>query len=228
VARVYTTDFGDAPLGSPPPGWTVRWAAWPDVEVVEDATATNGRAVKFTAGGSSVSGPWRALTWDLIDNDPGRANAEILALVKSTGTVFSTGAQTYFGPCARLGSADNQSVAATLYTGSGTGGVQIIRRSGSTDQRTTSTVSAVRWEPGEWWWIRMFSVDDDRFFAKLWKRGDAEPAAWSVERTDSVAAVSGLVGVLCFNPGTYWLDRITVVTEPEQRRGWTVGAVGRR
>jgi outer membrane protein assembly factor BamB len=72
------------------------------------------------------------------------------------------------------------------------------------------------WTPNEWYTIKS-RVDVDAkgsgvIRAKAWKKGDAEPDAWTIEFAHKIAHANGAPGLFSFTPQEQraWIDNITV------------------
>lgn len=79
----YQADFSGETLGSTavPTGWTHRWDAHASFEIVADAAAPGGKALRLTQGGSALRS---LLSLDEIDADANRDVIEVAALIRTT------------------------------------------------------------------------------------------------------------------------------------------------
>ena len=61
------------------------------------------------------------------------------------------------------------------------------------------------WEPDTWYTVRFevkIAAEEALCRAKVWPRGDPEPAAWSIVVTDPFPNVEGSAGLYCYSAGT--------------------------
>jgi len=72
------------------------------------------------------------------------------------------------------------------------------------------------WTPNQWYKIKsrvdMASDGSGVVRATAWKKGDEEPAAWTIEVTHKHAHAEGAPGLFAFTPQEQraWIDNITV------------------
>lgn len=95
------------------------------------------------------------------------------------------------------------------------GNAQILEVS-SNHERLKESVR-FRWNPGEWYRLKTrVEVDDDgsgRILAKAWPKGEAEPAAWTLDVEHQYAHRHGTPGLIGFSPQarySVYVDNLSV------------------
>lgn len=69
------------------------------------------------------------------------------------------------------------------------------------------------WDPDVWYTMKMrVDIEGDRAFVrgKVWKRGDAEPGAWTIEAEDPLPIREGSPGLYGYSPANIYFDNVRV------------------
>lgn len=181
----YEIEFEGEITGSPPSNFTDRWVTTGHTWAIREKAGTfRGKCLEHTRTTSER----RLLSWDT----PGSVlDADILCRVRSNS--WSSANQVYLvarGSGAAgtetgyyLRNVSNTQIALGKYVA----GV-------STNIGATVTFDPVALTTNQWLWMR-FRVQGTSLKAKVWKSGQAEPAAWNIEATDASIAAAGWVGV---------------------------------
>lgn len=193
----YFTDFADTAVGQIPAGWTDRWNTGAGWTVVEDATASAGKALKGTAANE------RLLSWDAINADPDRAEVEVLTRIKGLGTWVSHAVALRASGAAaskrgyRGGAQFNTHAGIYKYIANTAGAI------GSTPYTLTVNV----------WHLIRFRAEGDQIKLKMWRDGQPEPAAWTIQATNAEITEAGWVGALVTSGnGDHVFDWFAVAT----------------
>ena len=182
---VYSTDFAGEVTGSPPANFTSRWTATNEAWTIrEKAGALGGKCLEHT----QTAAARRLYSWDTPGTD---TNSEILLRWRSS---FAAGMT-------------NQLYVTLRGSGAaGTEGGYLFRLTASTQVELGKYVAGVYTALGlavnipsvaanKWYWVRV-RVNGTAVKARIWDGDHAsEPAAWTIERTDSAIAAAGWVGV---------------------------------
>jgi hypothetical protein len=174
-----------------PSGYTNRWttpSAWAvQAESVDGPPAD--KEIKLTTG---------SLAWFLgsFDAMGQRRDIDLLALVKTSDV---SGSSTHGGIAIRCsGSAASENgVYLSFRSASGVGtALRMAKLVGGTDTLLSNITLA--WTAGSWFWFRLRGVGT-AFKGKGWAFGNAEPAAWGAEVTDSASEINaaGYAGMMC-------------------------------
>lgn len=193
----YFTDFSDSAAGdNPPDGWTRRGAASSSpgsyaFTVRNQRAAFKNRAVKMSFTGSDVQ---PAISWDAIDADANRAAVEICFLATRPLTDELTNIQGVVRGQGTSSVTDGYQFAVEW----GSNRLRIYKVSGGVRTNPFADLSLPYLDPGA---TRRFvcRVSGDAttlLKVKSWLDGEAEPAAWELEESDSSSPVTaaGWVG----------------------------------
>lgn len=187
----YYTEFDGYTVDAQPSDWTVRWGATNSSWAVKsDSAAGASRRLEHS---SSADGH-RLLSWNSIDSDANRANAEVLARVQVHNI---TGAAAHQVTLVARGSGASGSESAYLlsFASSSTGGLRLRKlAAGTVTNLGTEHVGSIVFAADKWYWMR-FRVNGTSLSGKIWEDGQAEPADWQVTATDSAISAAGWVGV---------------------------------
>ena len=85
-------------------------------------------------------------------------------------------------------------------------------RSWSSDLRMVRRVP-FEWDPDVWYTMKMrVDIEGDRAVVrgKVWKRGDAEPGAWTIEAEDPLPIREGSPGLYGYSPANIYYDNVRV------------------
>jgi len=72
------------------------------------------------------------------------------------------------------------------------------------------------WETGIWYTMKMkVEVNEDRalILGKVWKRGETEPADWSIRVEDATPIPTGSPGLVAYSPADVYYDNIKVMKD---------------
>jgi hypothetical protein len=218
------TDFSGYTVAAAPSDWTLRFGGgtW---QVVADAAATGGKVLR-RSGDSTLD----FLTWDAVDSDAARDEVDVAFKVKvsaATGTEMravlrgsnSSGKQGYVHGIRP----DSSSANLSKFT-AGTFG-------------DLSSTAGITFTPNVWYWVRA-QQRGVNCKVKYWLDSDTQPAAWTVESSDSGITGVGWVGlysnrdsvvdidVFSVGTGTDNASLIALATGPDytQRKGSTFTA----
>lgn len=200
----YSTSFDSDTVGSAPSGWTARWVTANNTWAVRSkASASGGQCLENT--GTAFG--HHLLTWDTIDADANRANSEILALVRTSGSSSSD----QFRLAVRGSGAAGAETAYDLMLTLGSGTLEIRRFvAGVATNLTGVTVPSLI--ANAWYYVR-FRANGTSLQGKYWLDGTDEPSSWAVSVTDSTVTAAGWVGVGNYDPnGTRDIDTFMVGT----------------
>lgn len=181
---VFSIDFSGEVTGSPPANFTSRWTASGETWAVREKAGTlGGKALEHTRTTTAR----RLFSWDT----PGTtADGELLVRWRSTAV---TSADQFWLTIRGAGAAGTEEGYVFRNT-SGTN-VQIVRVVAGTITTIGDTVIIPALVSNEWYWMR-FRVNGSDIKAKIWAGEHlSEPAAWTIERTDTSITASGWLGV---------------------------------
>lgn len=183
---VYTTSFGSDTVSSPPTGWTVRWTSTGATWLVRaDAPSTAGKYLEF----ARTTTARRLLSFDSVDSDSGRDNAEVFARFRTSS--FTSANQFYL--IVRGSGAAATEGGYVLVNNSETS-ISIIKLvSGTATTLTTVTVPTMA--NNTYYGIR-FRANGTALKAKIWNsQTSSEPSAWNIEITDASITGTGYAGI---------------------------------
>lgn len=181
---VYSTTFSEYTTGAQPSDWTARWTTTGQTWAVrEKAGDTGGKSLEHTRTTTAR----RLLSWDDIDGDANRADAEIFVRWRTSAAATD---QIW---CVVRGS--GAAATETAY---------YLHNTSSTNLRISKVVSGTITAIGnftttinnnEWYSLR-FRANGTALKGKIWaSEHESEPAAWSIEVTDSDIVAAGWVGL---------------------------------
>ena len=183
---VYTISFGTDTTGAAPTGWTSRWTSTGATWLVRaDAPSTAGKYLEFAL----TTWNRRLLSYDSIDSDSGRDNAEVFAR-------FQTNAMTsdaQFNLIVR-GSGAAATEGGYVFKNNSATSISIIKLVSGT-ATTLATLTVPTLANNTYYGLR-FRVNGTALKAKIWNSQiDPEPSAWNIEITDSAITGTGYVGI---------------------------------
>ncbi|MEM1206070.1 MAG: PQQ-binding-like beta-propeller repeat protein [Acidobacteriota bacterium] len=197
----WSWDFEDVPVGKPPHGWlgVGKGAQAHDLDgakVLRQPKAPRGAPrATILAGPSSMTGY--------------EVQADVKAGYKrkrtrSNGTVVFSGAS-------------DAGIVNNGYTMDLQGAQQRLQIQSWTSERRMRQVFPFEWDLDSWYTLKMrvdFEGEGDARKAiirgKAWKRGDSEPAGWTVEVEDPLPIDSGSPGLYTFAPEETFFDNFSV------------------
>jgi hypothetical protein len=199
----YSTSFDSYTADVQPSDWTARWVTTSQNYLTRSKAGTEGGKVLEHTGSSSAK---HLVTWDAVDADANRANVEILARVRPSGSSVELPRLTVRGS----GASGAENGYLLLFSTSGVNYQLQKFVSGA----STNLGSAVSFSPAAntWYYIRL-RVNGTSLQARVWKDGENEPSTWSVSATDSAVSAAGWVGIGNQDPtGTRDIDWFSVGT----------------
>lgn len=183
---VYSTSFGTDTTGSAPTGWTDRWTSTGATWLVRaDSTATVGKYLEF----ARTTTARRLLSFDSVDSDSGRDNAEIYARFRTD----NIGSISQFYLIVRgSGTAGNENGYACYNNNAlGIGITKIVAGVATTLGTFNNTTTLA----SNWYYHVRFRVNGTSLKAKIWSGLNPEPVAWNIDITDSTFTGTGYVGI---------------------------------
>ena len=181
----YNTNFSGYAADAQPSDWTARWVTADNNWLVKAKAGTSGGKVLENTG--TVDGH-HFLSWDAVDADAGRADVEILALMRSTSSTTnqfrltargSGAAGSETGYCISFNDVANRFQLFKLVAGTRTNLGSFV-----VSTLSTNTLHYV-----------LFRVNGSNLMAKTWLETDPVPTDWIVTATDSSITDPGWVGV---------------------------------
>lgn len=183
----YFTDFSEYSTGSAPPDWTEPYNSqfgWP---VEADAGSPGGQ--RLTVERPNVTAEPHVLTWDDVDSDAERQDAEVLALIE-----FPSTPDGQLGLVARAtGAEDTEEMYNCTVSLGGFNTFRFVNGSFTGLVSGTHSFSA-----GDLIWVR-FRVNGSSIRLRIWQDGNSEPGTWDVDTTDSNVTGDGGVGIYAFS-----------------------------
>jgi hypothetical protein len=200
----YNDDFSTDTAGAAPSGWTARWTTTNSTWTVQtDSSAIGGKRMRHTA----MSTARRLLSWDAIDADVNRADTEIVARLRASQK--SDYQNRLYLRCAGAAGTETGYFAG-IHASNGL--VLFCYLNGTSTQLATSPYP---WQANTWYWIR-FRVQGTSIKSKIWGDNELEPAAWTLEMTDSSISAAGWTGVGAYElSGNRDFDYVAVGTGGE-------------
>lgn len=184
----YFTNFADDIIGQMPPDWTSRWVNWEEAKVAEPegaGWATGGKVFRLVP---SAGHDWKLVTWDVVNDDAGRADAEVYFRARVYGgTASARSAQTGFRA---LGDAAE----GTMYRLSGLSG--LYRQIGKRVAGTWTVLASESFSHSEGAIIHSLTrVNGGNLMVKSWLDNDPEHEDWQLTTTDSDITDAGWIGL---------------------------------
>jgi hypothetical protein len=181
----YSTSFDSYTADVQPSDWTARWVTTTTNWLTKAKANTEGGKVLENTGTGTAR---HLVTWDAIDADANRADVEILARVRPSGSSVELPRLTVRGSGA--------AAAETGYFLKFEPSQQDYRLQKYVAGVTTNLGTAVNFTAvaNVWYYIRL-RVSGTTLQARVWKDGFVEPTTWSVSATDSSVTAAGWVGI---------------------------------
>ena len=196
-----STDFAEYAPGAQPAGWTQMWDPTPHFVVADEAGATGGRVLQWSATGQSRN-RW-ALAYDGLGERTDQA-------VYTEFRVRSLGGGTsayYMGSAAvRVGgtASDERGYALFFVTVPSSGAKAVVLSTWSAGAYVQLGSYTTDWQMDAWYSVRLEAVGTT-IRARVWPRGGTEPGTWHLSATDTRYA-SGRPGVSHHDNGTVQWD----------------------
>jgi hypothetical protein len=183
----FSTDFSEYTTSSAPGDWTQRWGNYAAKFTIEaDGAALGGKILALDGTSNS------AASWDDLDSDADRDDAEIL--MKCRCVALSGSTEPNIGALLRADGGRNGYYAG-IYSTTAIRLRKVISSTSSAIVAQTGRTFAV----DTWYWIR-FRANGTALQVRVWPDGDSEPGTWDIDTTDSDITAAGWVGV--FSNGT--------------------------
>jgi|GEM_PF-1964609 len=198
---LYTTDFADYPGGLAPPHWTVEWDPTPHFRVQREPSATGGKVLEWSATGISRNRFGLAF-------DPFRdaRDQEVYTEARVNFAIAPPHEPAYMGVAAvrmsGTGADEHGYVINLTVRQNGTRGTVLATWIGGAYTELASL--PYDWQDGVWYSVRLQAVGTD-IRARVWPRGDAEPALWHLQATQGTYE-TGAPGVPQHDPGEVQWD----------------------
>jgi hypothetical protein len=181
----YSTGFDSYTVGSTPSDWTPRWVTASTTWAVRSKSAVEGGQTLEYTGTASAH---HLLTWDALDADANRDNAEILARVRTSAGSTEPLRLTIRGS----GAAASETGYSFQYNPSSL--IFQLQKYVAGALTNLGTSQSFTTAANVWYYVR-FRVNGTTLSAKFWKDGDAEPSSWGFTATDSSITAAGWIGV---------------------------------
>lgn len=181
---VFSIDFSGEVTGSPPANFTPRWTATGETWAVrEKAGELGGKGLEHTRTTTAR----RLFSWDT----PGTTqDGELLVRWRSTN---ATSGDQFWLTIRGAGAAGTEE--GYVFRNTASSSVQISKLLAGTLSTVGAAVVIPALANNEWFWMR-FRVNGSDIKAKIWAGEHlSEPAAWTVERTDTDIIAAGWLGV---------------------------------
>lgn len=207
------TDFSEYATGAQPAGWTQVWDPTAYFAVADQAGATGGKVLQWSATGQSRN-RW-ALAFDgLGDRTDQSVYTEVR--VRSLGG----GTSTYYMGAAAVrvsGTAsDERGYAVFFVVVPSTGAKAVVLSTWSGGAYVQLGSYTFDWQLDQWYSLRLEAIGTS-IRTRFWPRGDPEPAEWQLSTTDT-RYPSGRPGVSNHDNGTVewdvWEARVTAAPPP--------------
>lgn len=182
----YSTSFDSYTADVQPSDWTARWVTASNTWATRSKASTEGGKVLENTG--TVDGR-HLLSWDTVDADANRANAEVLARVRSSSTLVNQLRLVVRGS----GSAASEAGYMVEIPSSTTGDMRVSKLVSGT-QTNLGTAYTFTFVANTWYYVR-FRANGTSLKARVWKDGEPEPTVWQIDITDSSVTAAGWIGV---------------------------------
>lgn len=181
----YSTSFDSYTADVQPSDWTARWVTSSQNYLTRSKASTEGGKVLEHTGTGTAR---HLVTWDAIDADANRADAEILVRVRPSGSTVELPRLTIRGSGA--------AAAETGYSVKFDTTTLNYQLQKFVSGAVTNLGTAVSFTPvaNVWYYVR-FRVNGTSLQVRVWKDGEVEPSTWSVSATDSAISAAGWVGI---------------------------------
>jgi len=181
----YSTNFSGYTADVAPSDWTARWVTASNTWAVRSKASVEGGKTLENTG--TVDGR-HLLSWNTVDADSGRADAEVLARMRSS----STGAGQLRLTVRGSGAAAAESGYSVEICTTAAADMRVSKLVSGT-QTLLSPLHAFAFAANTWYYVR-FRVNGTSLKAKVWADGTEEPTSWQIEITDSSISAAGWIG----------------------------------
>lgn len=196
-----STDFSEYATGAQPAGWTQTWDPTSFFSVADEAGATGGTVLQWSATGQSRN-RW-ALAYDGFGD---RTDQTVYTEFRVRSLGGGTSAY-YMGAAAVRVSgtaSDERGYAVFFVTVPSTGAKAVVLSTWSDGAYVQLGSHATDWQLDEWYAVRLEAVGTT-IRARVWPRGQTEPVVWQLSATD-LRYPSGRPGVSHHDNGTVQWD----------------------
>lgn len=199
---LYRTDFREYTTGAAPSDWTGRWVSGLSPTVQADGAVTGGKRLRLPAAGTTGR---RGLSWNRLDADGDRANADVLVRWR-----IGTAAFAQLRPFTRGSGA---SAAETMYVcgvDESVSGVRLHKYVAG----TSTTISSAAFEAAKntWYWTR-FRSSGTALEVTVWSGAyEDEPTSATLSGADASISAAGWIGLFNFGTAEYDVDVFAVGT----------------
>ena len=206
---VFLTDFSEYPAGAAPAGWSQEWDPTPFWTVADEAGATGGRVLQWSATGQSRN------RWGLAFEGFGATQDQRVYTefrVRSLGG----GASIYYMGAAAVrmngDGADEQGYAVFFVAVPSTGAKAVVLATWTGGAYIQLGSIPVDWSYDTWYCVRLEAVGTT-VRARVWERWTLEPPEWQLSAVDS-RWLSGRPGVSHHDNGVVQWDVWEASTVP--------------
>ncbi|HEX6913085.1 MAG TPA: hypothetical protein VF142_21930, partial [Longimicrobium sp.] len=196
-----STDFSEYATGAQPAGWTQTWDPTSFFSVADEAGATGGTVLQWSATGQSRN-RW-ALAYDGFGD---RTDQTVYTEFRVRSLGGGTSAY-YMGAAAVRVSgtaSDERGYAVFFVTVPSSGAKAVVLSTWSDGAYVQLGSHATDWQLDEWYAVRLEAVGTT-IRARVWPRGQTEPVVWQLSATD-LRYPSGRPGVSHHDNGTVQWD----------------------
>lgn len=182
----YSTNFSGYTADVQPSDWTARWVTASNTWAARSKASVEGGKTLENTG--TVDGR-HLLSWDTVDADANRANAEVLARVRSSSTLVSQLRLIVRGS----GSAASETGYFLDFPSASAADLRVSKLVSGT-LTAIGTIYAYTFVANAWYYVR-FRANGTSLKARVWLDGEPEPSVWHIDFTDSSITAAGWVGV---------------------------------
>ena len=92
---------------------------------------------------------------------------------------------------------------------------QLMLRTWMSELNRFAKIVPYEWEPNIWYRMKFevnVAIDGSKatLRGKVWERGESEPAAWTIEATDTLPHVNGSPGIYGYSSTDIYYDNVSV------------------
>lgn len=187
----YFVDFSGDTLGQPPAGWTLYDFLSTDLEVVSDASARGGQALRLYMSGTSSR---RFASYDAAGT---AEDSEMLVRFKCADP-------DYIFPAMMREQGDNMSLFSAYFVQKLNDTLSLRKYVGGNSGNITSSSDPLE-NTSEWAYVR-FRISGNILQVKTWAATESEPQVWDIEVTNTDITGAGRLGIF----GYYSAKELTI------------------
>ncbi|HEU0052470.1 MAG TPA: PIG-L family deacetylase, partial [Longimicrobium sp.] len=177
----WSTSFASYPTGVAPAGWSQPWDPGPGWAVADEPSAVGGKVLRWQTTAASRN------RWGLaFDGFGDVANQSVYTELRVT-PLASAGNAAYMGTAAvRMGGSGNDEHGYALYFvhNPAAGARSVVLATWTNGAYNQLQDWPLAWTDGTWYSVRLEALGG-HIRARVWPRGDAEPATWPVDVYDT-------------------------------------------